>query len=165
MKKMWKFSQHGTSPYQQNVHLHFCFILWYQHFGCWNKNPTETFLCSCQDCFFYTKPNWKSPDIKPGYHFYFMSFSICMLHFQRVFSIPLLLLQQNAFNGNIIIAERKKLFCAKLNWISCNKVRDSFVNKRENIKNFNENFASPTVNILVARCESTRMEKRRPLSM
>lgn len=52
-----QFHQHGAS---HNVHLHFCIILFSMTStfspaasACWwNKNPTETFLCSCQDCFF-----------------------------------------------------------------------------------------------------------------
>lgn len=51
--KSGKISQHGASL-EHNVCI-YIFVSYcssrYQHFCCWNKNPTETFLCSCQDCF------------------------------------------------------------------------------------------------------------------
>lgn len=94
----------------------------------WNKNPTETFLCSCQDCFFCyaeMRVSWH----QPGYHFYFMSFAICMLHFsKRIFFLPLLAgAMSNAYcgdeyNGEVIIIEDFPLL---FNSTTCNEACNS----------------------------------------
>lgn len=75
-EKKGEISQHGTLAHH-NVHLHFRFIPFatISTFCCccwWNKNPTETFLCSCQDCFF-TKPKMK---VRISFSFY----ELCHLH-------------------------------------------------------------------------------------
>ena len=122
--KSGKFSQHGASL-EHNVCI-YIFVSYcssrYQHFCCWNKNPTETFLCSCQDCFLPSQTEsllTSCPDII--FILWAFPFACCIFsEFFCLFTPHSFWLPQrgaycyDAFNGKIIRKNCKKFhYCAK----------------------------------------------------